>query len=156
MPDKNRPINIVIFGWFEILIGFLGSIFFLMSLEFLLRSLHYLQTHIINVYTIGVDVEMFDLGILYCMMTSPYPIILILGLSMLQLNSLARKINILLAPFVLMLGGSFIYLSSSVSYREMKWSSFLILFIPLIIVSIIAVFFLTRRRVKQAFSERNP
>ena len=152
VPTIKRSKGVAAFGWFDIFSGCLGGVFFMMSIDYILKSLHYLNTHIPYVYTIGVNLQRFDAGVLYCAMTFPYIIILFLGVGILQLSELARRIKVkLLLPFILVDGAFFIYITYVVLNKKVRWDSFFMLFSPLVLISIWGILFLSKPQVKKQF-----
>lgn len=146
---KKKSVGITILGWLEIFIGLAGSVFFLFSLNLLFGSLYYLGTHIPGVSTVGIDFDMFDLGSLYCFLTFPYLVIFFLGIGILLLKPLARRISLVLPIFILIDGCLFFYF---ISGKAKKLAAFLILFVPLFILSLSARYFMNRSSIKEQFS----
>ena len=138
----------MIFGWLEVFIGAAGSAFFLLSLNLLFSSLYYLSTHMQGVHTIGINFNILDLGVLYCLLTFPYVVIFILGIGILLLKPLARRISLFLPLFILIDGWLFIYFLSD---KAKHLKSFIILFIPLLILCLSAMYFFARHKVKEQF-----
>ena len=152
MSAVKRSRAVAIFGWLNVFAGSLGSIFFMMSIDYILKSLHYMNTHIPNVYTVGVNLQHLDAGILYCAMTFPYVIILFLGIGILYLSEFSRRIKVkLLLPFILVDGAFFIYVSYIILNKGVRWTSFLTLFVPLVFLSSCGVYFFSRSGVKEQF-----
>ena len=146
---KKRSVGVMIFGWLEVFIGTVGGVFFLFSLNLLFSSLYYFDTYIPGVNTVGIDFNVFDLGSLYCFLALPYVVIFFLGIGILLLKPLARKISVFLPLFILIDGCFFIYFFSD---KAKKLATFLILFVPLFILSLSAMYFFTRPRIKEQFS----
>lgn len=149
---KTGSKGIVIFSWASIVLGAIGSVFFLASADILLRSLYYIETRIPDVYTIGIDFRVFDTGFLYCLMTAPYPLIFFLGIGMRGLKLWARAIIMGLPPIVSANGYFFVHVNMAILKRPIHWQAFLTLFIPLMILCLVAAYFFSRPKVKAQFA----
>lgn len=133
-------------------VGMAGGVFFLVSCDFLLRSLHYLETSTTGVYALGIDFQQFDAFVLYVFMTFPYAVLFILGAGILRLMPLARKIRAFFLPsFVCIDGTYFVYVNYAIFERSVNWRPFLLLFLPLIAASLFGSYYLTRPKVKEQF-----
>jgi hypothetical protein len=150
--DKKASKGVRIFSYIEILMGMAGSVLFFYSVHWLLtRSFYFIKTNLEQVYTIGVDFDTLYQGIWYCLLTFPFPVILILGAYTLKLHRWARKGNIIFVPLLLAAILVFLYINFSAYEKTLKWKSFFITVIPLTVLAIFKVWFLTRHKIKQQF-----
>jgi len=148
---QKRSIGVSIFGWCDIVVGSVGGIFFIGSSDMVLRSFYYLETKVRDVFTVGINFRLFDLGFLYSVMTFPYVIIFFSALGILGLRSWARKLKLLMVPIVIMDGYFFVHVNRVVLNRQINWSAFLTLFIPLLVWTALSAYFFSRRGIKQQF-----
>jgi len=147
--EKKRSVGVTILGWLEILIGGIGSIFFVLSFYVYLHAIYLLKIGSNSGDQLGVD-----LGFLFSVMTFPSLFILVSGIGILRCSSWARKMNIVVIPLVLILVTVFLSQGALWEIRRGNlWAGTTILglFLAIGIVIFLKVWYLTRPKVKEQF-----
>lgn len=152
--EKKRSVGVTIFGWCEIIIGAIGTLFFATTLLVLLSVLQ----------KGGEEMMGVTAAIVMLFFTVPSPLLLLAGIGILKLKSWGRKINLIGVPVSVLLLITFLLvgeiqrINSYVKYKPgiSPFSnsgtiylsiviSFLLFFTSLI------VYYFTRSKVKEQF-----
>ena len=152
----RKSVSLTIFAWIEILIGATGSLLFMVSLDWSsLSSFHLIKTGINGVYTIGIDFQALTWGVLCCLVTFPFVIILILGAGTLLLKPWARLANIILIPILAASIPVFIWIGLPFFKNVTESIYFWILVIILYVFTFFKIWFLARPAIKEQFERKN-
>jgi len=138
--EQKRSTGISISGWSNVIIGIIGIMCFLRSIFLFVEGAMNMNAPDSDKGAF-VSYELGQVGIWYSI---PYISMLILGIGIIKLNSLARKVYVMyLLPLAIAI--SFIWIDGS------HESFFLPLLIPQIAFICIQIFYLTRPKVKEQF-----
>ena len=150
---KKKFRSLSLLALFQILFGAAGSGLFITTLDWSsFKSFYLLETPIENVYSIGIDLDSFVLGLFYCLMTFPFVIILIAGVGIFWRKLWGRSLDIVFLPMIFLFVISFACIGYPYFEEIMNWNSFFMVIIPQFLFITFAVIYLFNNKVKDQFS----
>ena len=139
---QKRSIGLTILGWFEIVVGFLGVVFFGFFLFF---SLAYVNVDDVNVRDTFVVFIVYLPPVLFSLVS------LFTGIGILKLKKAAWRLNVFLHP------GIYLYMLSGVLWYVKRWGFMVngylevIIFIFWFFILISSILYLTRPKIREQF-----
>ncbi|MFC1709354.1 hypothetical protein ACFL2J_04785 [Candidatus Omnitrophota bacterium] len=138
--EKKRSVGVTVFGWFNILIGAVGSTAFIYCLATMGHMIAISPTIGDKSFSMGMWIGKFLLAI-----TFPFTLVFISGIGTLKLKPFGRIISIISDPIILILAAAAF---SFIPFDEWIMASY---FATFLVTSFLKIYFFTRPKVKEQF-----